>query len=126
MDDREDHIDMAQQFLTGGFDQLLADLARHDGQFAIGLIEGDQRRVFLIQQEIRRVIEVPVALFIDTDQHRFEARTIQRIDDVFSPTATTLRALPTGPRKQSPPATCSLPDLFVNLFMARVAANSGL
>ncbi|MNM71127.1 hypothetical protein D3C81_827810 [compost metagenome] len=73
MDNREDHIDVTEHFLTGGFHQLLTGFARHHGQFAIGLIEGDQRRVFLVQQKVRRVVEVPVALFVDADQHRFEA-----------------------------------------------------
>ncbi|MCY1383042.1 hypothetical protein D9M69_711270 [compost metagenome] len=73
MDNREDHIDVAKQFLAGGFHQLLTGFTRHHGQFAVGLVEGDQRRIFLIQQKIRRIVEVPVALFVDADQHRLEA-----------------------------------------------------
>ncbi|MNT72800.1 hypothetical protein D3C72_2114350 [compost metagenome] len=62
---------------------MLLGLAGYHGQFAIGLIERDQGRVFLVQQEIRGIVEVPVALLVDADQHRLEARTVQCIDNVF-------------------------------------------
>ncbi len=82
VDDREDHIDMFQRGLAGGFHQLLAGLARHHGQFTIGLIEGDQRRIFFVEQKARGVVEVPVAGLVNADQDRLKARTVQCIDDV--------------------------------------------
>ena len=73
MDNREDHIDVFQQALAGGFHHLLAGLAGHHGQFTVGLVEGDECRVFLVEQEVRGVIKVPVTGLVDTDQNRLEA-----------------------------------------------------
>ncbi|MGE8146352.1 hypothetical protein ACQKP7_14300, partial [Pseudomonas frederiksbergensis] len=43
--------------------------AWHHRQFAIGLIEGDQRRVFLIEQEIRGIVE-SISISADTPPSR--------------------------------------------------------
>jgi hypothetical protein len=61
---------------------LLAGLARHHCQFTVGLVEGDQRRVFLVDQEVRGVVKVPVTGLVDADQHRLEARAVEGIDNI--------------------------------------------
>ena len=73
---------MFQHALAGGFHHLAIGFTGHHRQFAIGLVEGDQGRVFLIEQEVRGVVEVPVTGFVDADQDRFEARTVEGIHDV--------------------------------------------
>jgi len=83
VDDGEDHIDMLQQLLAGGFHQLPLGLARHHGEFAIGAVQRDQRRVLLVEQVIRGIVQVPAALLVDADQHRLEPRAVERIDNIL-------------------------------------------
>ncbi len=82
VDDGEDHVDVCQQAVAGGFHHLLAGFAGHHRQFAVGLVKGDECRVFLVDQEVRGVVEVPVAGLVDADQDRLKACTVKCIDNI--------------------------------------------
>ncbi|CAE6694906.1 hypothetical protein CFBP6600_02710 [Xanthomonas arboricola pv. corylina] len=82
MHDRKHHIDLRQRLLRLGRAQLLLLRARQQGHAATAAMQGDAGRVVGIEQEAVGVVDVPLALLVDADQHRLEALRIQRIENV--------------------------------------------
>jgi len=81
--DRQHHIDLAERAGRIGRLQLRLLGARAHRQRRTGPMQGDARRIIGIDQEGIRLAQMPLALLVDTDQHRLEALAIERIEDVL-------------------------------------------
>ncbi|MNB86028.1 hypothetical protein D3C75_329650 [compost metagenome] len=81
--DRQHHIDLPQRAARIGRLQLRLLGAGQHRQRGTGSMQGDARRIIRIEQEGIRLAQVPLALFVDADQHRLEALPIQRIENVL-------------------------------------------
>ena len=63
--------------------QLILCHARHNRDAHVRRIQGDVCRIVSIKQVTVGVIDMPLSLLIDTQQHNVEPALINRIDDVF-------------------------------------------
>lgn len=80
--DGKHHVDLRQRLLRLDGLQLLLLRARQQRHAATTAMQRNARRVVGMQQKAVRVVDVPLALLVDTDQHRLEALRVQRIQDV--------------------------------------------
>lgn len=83
MNDREDNVDLGESLCVAGVDELPLRDAGYGGDAHFRRIKGDMRRIVSIQQILAGIVNVPLPLFINAQQHHVETAFIDRINDIF-------------------------------------------
>ena len=83
MNNREDDVDLGESLSIAGVDELPLHDAGYGGDANFRRIKGDLCRIVSIQQILAGIVNVPLALFINAQQHHVETAFIDRVNDIF-------------------------------------------
>ena len=83
MNDWENNINLGESLCVTCVDELSLHDAGYGGDANFRRIKGDMCRIVGIKQILAGIVNVPLALFINAQQHHVETAFIDRIDDIF-------------------------------------------